>query len=284
MQILRKLFALPTQAAVSNPLWLKSNMCHQAQQASDVFQGWVPRIREHPGHMHRKVWEFCYIAQALSERGLLSPGKRGLGFAVGQEPLTALFADSGCEILATDLGTAEASKGGWVETAQHADSLDVLNKRGICVPDVFQRQVRFRSVDMRDLPDDLGSFDFIWSSCSLEHLGSLALGEKFVFESLKYLVPGGWAVHTTEYNLSSDSATVSEGHTVLFRKRDIQRIAKRLRRLGHHIELDFTEGRLPADQVIDQPPYTHQVHLKLSMLGHIVTSFGLIIRKAGSDT
>ena len=51
---------------------------------------------------------------------------------------------------------------------------------------------------MRDLPDDLGSFDFIWSSCSFEHLGSLGEGERFVLEALRFLKPGGVAVHTTE--------------------------------------------------------------------------------------
>lgn len=31
---------------------------------------------------YRKIWEWAAILQALSERGLLAPDKRGLGFAV----------------------------------------------------------------------------------------------------------------------------------------------------------------------------------------------------------
>jgi hypothetical protein len=62
---------------------------------------------------HRKVWEFCYVLQALEQHNLLKPGNRGLGFAVGQEPLPAVFAKHGCQILATDLATEEAIRKGW---------------------------------------------------------------------------------------------------------------------------------------------------------------------------
>lgn len=256
---------------------LRSCQCTQAQMQSDVFQEWVIRLREKPMHMHRKVWEYCYIAQALKERGMLAPGRRGLGFAVGQEPLSALFASFGCEIVATDLSTEEACQGGWVETSQHADSLDVLNQRQICDPLLFKDRVGFRFVDMRDLPDDLGTYDFIWSSCSLEHLGNMALGEQFIFDSLKYLKAGGVSVHTTEYNVESNFFTIMKGPDVLFRKRDLQRIAAKLGREGYKVDLDFTKGNLPYDRVVDKAPYKHDVHLKLAVGWYIVTSFGLII-------
>ena len=228
-------------------------------------------------HMHRKIWEWCYAAQALHERGLLRPGRRGLGFAVGQEPLPALFASLGCEILATDVATEEAEKGGWVSTAQHARSLDNLNGRDICDPEVFRERVDFRFVDMRELPDDLGRYDFVWSSCALEHLGTMALGETFVHECLKFLRPGGVAVHTTEFNLHSDTETITDGPTILFRRRDIESMAARLAKRGYRIEVEFAEGDLPADRVIDEPPYTHGTHLRVRMDGYVVTSYGLII-------
>ena len=89
---------------------LQSGLCTQAQLQSDAFQEWVVKIQEQPMQMHRKVWEYCFIAQALRERDMLSPERSGLGFAVGQEPLTSLFASYGCKILATDLRTEEAHK------------------------------------------------------------------------------------------------------------------------------------------------------------------------------
>jgi hypothetical protein len=228
-------------------------------------------------HMHRKLWEYAFISQALHERGLLAPGRCGLGFAVGQEPLPELFASLGCEILATDLATEEAQARGWTETAQHAGSLEGLNRHDICPPDLFRARVRFRFVNMLHLPDDLGRYDFLWSACSLEHLGTLALGEQFIYESLKYLKPGGVAVHTTEYNLQSNFYTLTKGPSVIYRKRDFKRIAAQLRRRGYQVELDFTKGNMPLDRMPDTPPYKGFDHITLLLQNYVVTSFGLII-------
>ncbi len=256
-------------------------MCTQAQLSSETFQKWVPEIKETPMRMHRKIWEYCYIIQALAERNMLEPGRRGLGFAVGQEPISALLAKYGCQILATDLDTENADKGQWVETGQHAANLESLNARGICPPDLFRERVNFRFMDMRHLPPpaEVGQFDFLWSSCSLEHLGTMELGEQFIFESLKYLRPGGFAVHTTEFNFSSNLKTQFGGADVLFRKRDLIRIARRLRREGHRITLDFTKGNGVHDKFVDKPPFAHVVHLRLQLYTYIVTSYGFIIQK-----
>lgn len=264
----------------ANAALLRSNLCRQEQLVSPVFQEWVVRMHETPNWPHRKIWEYCYIAQALFERGMLAPGKRGLGFAVGQEPLTALFVNAGCDILATDLAAEEAKKQDWISSAQHADSIDKLNLRNLADPEVFRQHVTFRAVDMRLLPDDLGTFDFIWSSCSLEHLGALELGEKYIYEAMKYVRPGGWAVHTTEYNVSSNTTTVNTGDVVLYRRRDIERIAERLKANGHAVDLDLTDGTLPEDQMVDMPPYKQDVHLKLMFGEYVATSIGLIIHKA----
>src|SRR5262249_4886417 len=109
---------------------LKSCICTQAQLESATFRQWCQRLGE-PFKLHRKLWEFAYIAQALFERGTLQPGRRGLGFAVGLEPLSALFASYGCEIVATDLHLEKAKQLGWVAWGQHAAGLDVLNDRGL---------------------------------------------------------------------------------------------------------------------------------------------------------
>ena len=39
--------------------------------------------------LHRKMWEWLFIAEALRERGMLAAGRRGVGFGVGQEPLVS---------------------------------------------------------------------------------------------------------------------------------------------------------------------------------------------------
>jgi hypothetical protein len=71
---------------------------------------------------------------------------------------------------------------------------------------------------------------------------------------------------------------VESGGTVLYRRRDIQALVGRLRREGHEIDVDFTEGTTPEDVHVDVPPYTN-VHLR-TMLGEFVTtSIALVITK-----
>ncbi len=261
---------------------LRSGPCSQAQLESPTFQAWLKRMGEPQLTMHRKGWEHAYIAQALAERDMLRSGRRGLGFAVGQEGLPALFAGLGSEIVATDLAPNDPNAADWAKTGQHARDLDTTYHDGIVSPDVLRERVSFRAVDMRAIPQDLRDFDFAWSSCSLEHLGSLARGLQFIHDALACVRPGGVAVHTTEYNLSSNWLTLPMGGTVLFRRRDLEGMARRLRAEGHDVDVDFTLGDGWAERVVDRPPYRNDVHLRLRVRWFDVTSFGLIIRKSST--
>jgi 2-polyprenyl-3-methyl-5-hydroxy-6-metoxy-1,4-benzoquinol methylase len=210
---------------------------------------------------------------------MLHSGARGLGFAVGTEPLTSLFASMGCDVLATDLGRMDAAKGGWVNTNQNAASLDDLNERRLCMPEDFASRVGFRQVDMCAIPSDLRGFDFLWSSCAMEHLGSLGRGMDFVLNAMSCLRPGGIAVHTTEFNCDSDHRTVKSGGDVLYRRRDLQALANALLEQGYEMAaLDFDVGDGEADRFVDEPPYRGKTHLKVRIGGFASTSFGLIIK------
>ena len=120
---------------------------------------------------------------------------------VGGEPLPALFASLGAQIVATDQSPETGMDAGWASSC-----LSGLNQQDICPEHTFSRLVTFREVNMNDIDADLsGQFDFCWSSCALEHLGSLQHGLDFIENSLAILKPGGIAIHTTEFNLSSIS-------------------------------------------------------------------------------
>lgn len=233
---------------------------------------------------HRKVWEWAAIAQALHERGMMEPGRRGCGFAVGREPLACLFAKHGVDVMATDLGAGEGTSGRWSESGQHAASLDALYWPHLIDRPTFDRHVRFMPQDMTKLePERLGTYDFIWSACSLEHLGTLEAGIQFALRSTEILKPGGIAVHTTEFNLSSTEATVAEGGNVLYRKRDFESLAARLRLIGCGLErFDDFAGTAPEDVEYDwEPYYEHgREHIKLMIDGFVSTSCLLIITKA----
>ena len=261
-------------------LWAPvSQGCTQGQMEEAHYARWCHEIREAP-RMHRKQWEFCFILQALEAADMLRDGRSALGFGVGMEPLPAVFAKNGVEVLATDLDMVQAQGKGWIETAQHARSTLDLNDRAICDQAQFDALVSFRDMDMNHIDPALyGKFDFCWSACAFEHLGSIAHGLDFVINSVKCLKPGGVAVHTTEFNCSSNSDTLDNASTVLFRKRDFVLLAQRLEKMGCEMEFNFNLGEQPLDLFIDTPPYSVDDHLKLQIQKWTVTSFGLIIHK-----
>jgi hypothetical protein len=260
----------------------KSELCKAKDVHTNWYRRWCSEIRETPRY-HRKQWEYVYVLQALWERDCLVEGKRGLVFAVGSESLPAVIAGYGCEVVATDLFVDQGLEKGWDNGAQLCFGLDSLYKPDIIQEDVFRARVQYEPVDMNAIPDHLRGFDFNWSSCSFEHLGSIEKGLIFLKNQLKTLKPGGWAVHTTEFNLSSNDRTQDDNDTVLFRMRDLEKLAAELRAEGHFVEeLDYSLGGLPEDFQVDIWPYEQNPHIRLQIGEFVVASIGLIIRKGGA--
>jgi FkbM family methyltransferase len=261
---------------------LTSGLCTRSQLESPAFRYWIGLLRT-PFVLRRKDWEFGFILQALYERGCLQPGKRGLGFAVGEEAIPSLLASMGCYVLATDLDPNDSRAQAWAETAQLATSLDKLRRPEICPDTDFFQRVSYQHVDMNEIPADLRDFDFTWSSCSFEHCGSIRQGLNFMKNQMKCLKPGGIAVHTTEFNLTHEDETIEEDMTVIFRRRDIDELVCSLEAAGHHVEpVSYLLGQTKDDQAVDIFPYTNIPHLKLLLFDRYVsTSLALIIRKGG---
>ncbi len=257
----------------------RGGLCRQDSFEQPYFSFWSARLNDRLRY-HRKLWEFVFIAQALWERGVCRPGRRGLGFGVGREPLTALFASEGVAVTATDLAADGRVKSGWEATNQHAAGKEALRNAAICPDALFDRNVEFTPCDMNAVPEDLTGYDFCWSACALEHLGSITHGLAFIERSVECLVPGGWAVHTTEFNIASNDKTVDNEGTVLFRKRDIEALMQSLSDQGHEVaEVDWSWGDGPVEQYLDLPPFREEPHLKMALGGFETTSIGLIIRK-----
>ena len=272
---------------VDETLPLTSAICSQRRCESRAYLEWCRRFHE-PVRYQRKQWEKFFVCQALHERGLLGEGRRGIAFGVGLESLPSLFASMDCEILATDQPPADAKRSGWSKSGfEYAPSLTALNELGLCDKERFSKRVRWRDVDMRNIPSDLKNADFCWSCCALEHLGSIEAGLRFIEHSVDCLRQGGVAVHTLEFNLDSNDATITEGGTVLFRRRDIEGLVTRLEANGHHVEpVDWDSGDALLDNYVDVPPYHADCHLRLKIAGYRCTSLGLIIvrgRHAAAD-
>ena len=234
-------------------------------KASDFYLPFFDKVCDDlriTNKFHRKVWEYAMVTQALDEHGLLD--KKGLGFAVGQEILPAYYASRGADITATELDATNIE--GWGNDKKFTSLQKALDPQNLY-------KMTYRSVDMNAIPSNLTGFDFTWSCCSFEHCGSIESGLKFVHEQMKCLKPGGWAVHTSELNLTGEN-TIDNANTVLFRKSDVKKLCEEF-----GIDFDWTLGDTPEDNVIDTFPFKNIPHLKISLGGFTTTSFILVIQK-----
>ncbi|MBK1660759.1 SAM-dependent methyltransferase [Paracraurococcus ruber] len=267
---------------------LSSRSCRQADIESPWLRHWCRALGAFPFY-HRKLWEAGFILQVLWEQGMLQPGRRALGFAVGREPLPACLASRGVAVLATDLDARDSRARDWIATGQHGTGTDPLFRPHLSDRAAFDALVRFRAADMAALPADLqdGSRDIVWSACAMEHLGSLERGMAFVEAAMRCLRPGGIAVHTTELNLDGSGRTLARGGTVLFQQRHLEALAARLAAQGHRmLPLDLAHAPQIMDQYVDLPPFEDgrvplgplsPPHLRLSVGGHPATSVGIVV-------
>lgn len=255
-----------------------SQACTASQFAEPGYARWCEAIREQP-RLHRRQWEYCYTLQALDRAGLVGPGRRGVGFGATDTPLPAVLAAHGVAVLATQADPARARALGPAALGWPAEAAPELNSRQICPDHALQRLVTVGVIDPGATAPPGDGFDFCWSGGLCEHLGSIRAGLDFIEQAMAWIRPGGWAVHITEYNCTSDLETVQEGVTVLFRRQDIEALAQRLRGCGHEVQLTFNLGDSPVDRHVDLPPFCEDRHLKLKIGDFASTSFGLLIRK-----
>jgi len=267
---------------------LGSLVCRAEAFCEPWFEDWARRLgMDDPSkpfeqrNVHRKVWEWVCIVQALHERGCLREGAKALGFAVGRERLPALFASFGVNVLASDSGDPGVAEK-WSKTREYTGALDGLYYPQFLPREAFDQRVRYQHLDMRDLSGlERGAYDFVWSACALEHLGSLEAGADYIVAATRLLRPGGVAVHTTEFNISSLDQTRDNADTVFYRRMDLEQLGARLRSEGAGLApLDLEPGLHEYDLKFDARPFYEggRKHLKLSLGGFIVTSVMLIVQ------
>ena len=256
-----------------------SQLCTNEQMEDPVYARLCGRLGLDSAAKHRKAWEFAYILAALEARGLVAAGRSGLGFGTGKEPLPSAFAAAGVRVVATDAPAELSYSENWAASQQWTQQVEDLWHGDLVDQRAFTELVSYRPADMNKIPSDLREFDFCWSACCLEHLGSIRHGLDFIRNSLDTLRSGGVAVHTTEFNLGSNEATLETDVLCVFRKRDIELLMHELIAEGHVVEtLNLWPGATPTDEHIDLPPFSHP-HLKLVLAGSMSTSIGLIVTK-----
>lgn len=268
---------------------LTSHLCRARDFDQPWLHYWADALRIAPIY-HRKIWEDCYVLQSLHDAGVLRDGARGLGFAVGIEKLPSLFAARGMRVTAADLDPSDQRAAGWLKTQQNAQAKRTLYYPELVTAEHFDAAVDFSFADMTRIDPGLQEgFDFCWSVCALEHLGSIEAGLTFILNAARCVRPGGYCVHTTEYNLDQVGPTIDHWGTVLFQRRHIEGLATKLADAGHElVGLDLTPGNDILDGIVDVPPFLHHPrsdaayprapHLVVSVDGRPSTSVGLVIR------
>lgn len=252
------------------------------QYKDNIYTYWCNEMNHCP-RWSRKTWEFVYILQTLHRHNMIKDNMKGIGFGCGREPLSGVFVKHGCKIVATDLSNENAYQAGWRDTSEHSRSLDeiYIESQNIIEKEIFFNNVEYYNVDMNNIPNDFDNkYDFVWSACALEHLGSLEHGLNFIKKSLKCLKKGGVAVHTTEFNLSSENKTIESKSLSIYRKKDIVSLLEELSKEGYEVSpINLNTGDNLIDNYIDLPPYKSSPHIKLMLEEYVITSIGFYIKK-----
>jgi hypothetical protein len=233
--------------------------------ARDFDTDWLRRWQHVFGldrRRHRKWWEIATVCETLDSHQVLAPGKTGVGFGVGSDPLVKYFAERGADILATDLLDPA-----WIGTHHNFDGLQDLPR------------VQTARVDMNWLAGHVptAAADFCWSVCAMDHVGTIWWLKRFVLNQMNCLRPGGIAVHTAEYTISHGLPRA--GGTVWLEAADLLDLASLAGGLGYEMApIDWFIGDRLEDHLIDDTG-TADVHIKAGVAGRWGTCVAIALCK-----
>ena len=91
--------ALPAPGVLTAPagLYMTSANCLGRDFYAAEYADFCKSIGK-PIELHRRTWEYAFVAQHLEQRGVLVAGSRGLAIGAADDPLPRLFGARGCQI------------------------------------------------------------------------------------------------------------------------------------------------------------------------------------------
>jgi hypothetical protein len=240
-------------------------------------------LHEKP-RLHNKQFQFYAImdrANGIVREPRLEPLK-AIGFGVGREPIPAALVSLGFKVTATDFLDGKIADV-WTSSAQQSKSLLDLNERKIVSDNKFVQSCDFQNLDMNKIPDEyIESFDFVWSSCALGHIGSYQQGLDFILNSLTLLRPGGWAVHTTEIDTSPVLEKFESPDLSFYKLEDLENLIEKAQDLGFapiKIEKRPWVGR--SEKYVVSQPWKDKPHLRIEIFGREINSIVIQIQRPG---
>ncbi len=250
-----------------------SQLCTAAQFQEEAFHTIVAAMGVRAGRT-RGLWEQVWIVACLVAHSMVEPGRRGLGIETARERVAALVAARGVQVRAVGAGPPDPK-------LREARRLQLFHPEAVHIED-FDERVAYDPLEVAQIGGLTEErFDFCWSMGLPDRLGTVQAALDAIEASLVPLRPGGLALHTVGFNLTSDDHTWELPGLVLLRRRDIEALAERLAAQGHRLlPLNLHPGTLPADAEVAHEvggaPALRQRHGVA-----VATSLGLAILKAG---
>ena len=185
----------------------------------DVGQHKLARLPSFPkGAEHRKDWEVAMAVLALRWFGALEPDSMVLGVAAGAEDTLFYLTRHVRQVFATDR-YLDAK-----EWAPEAPMSLLVEPSAVAPYDFDAERLVVQHMDARHLlyPDD--TFDGIFSSGSIEHVGELTDVANVAYEMGRVLKPGGVLSLSTELRLSGPPGGIGwPGQTLVLSPENLQR-------------------------------------------------------------
>jgi SAM-dependent methyltransferase len=243
------------------------------------------------GREWRKHWEVAMAMRTFARAGLLDERHDFLGVGAGNEPTIFLLTRHAKRVVATDLYLEP----GWEESANSS----MLTDPGWHWPYAWHpERLQVASMNALDLRFRDESFHAIFSSSSIEHVGSRRAIERALDEMCRMLAPGGILSISSEYRIAGRSPGVPG--VAMFDAQDVNELFVGERDWSLVDPFDDSLSPATLETVADFATvnedqrrqvhelgghYTHLLefarypHIVLSRPPHVFTSFHLALRK-----
>ena len=175
-----------------------SKLCDATDWFDPEFERIIRAELEEEPRFHRKQWEFVQIFRTLQALGFLNAKSRGLSMGGGEERLLYAVARHVGHLTVTDLYESSSAWDG-----ARTDNPDRSLKAAAPFA-IDPSRLTARRMDMRALEFEDASFDFCYSSCAIEHIGTYDDFLEHLQQVRRVLKDDGVYVLTTEFHYGED--------------------------------------------------------------------------------
>jgi SAM-dependent methyltransferase len=222
---------------------------------------------------HRKAWEHVQIILSAKRRKLLTPDSICLAVGAGRENLLYYLTYKVKKVWGIDLYEGEFFGG--------EDEADIPLSAKKYAPFPYpEEKLTLLRMDALNLEFDDNTFDFVFSSSSIEHFGSENEILRSLNEIYRVLKPGGAAFLTTELRLNRLGRSIKNIKVLPF-----HRLISLFREAGFSIKDDFdlrVEKEYLDDWIKLPDDVFRRPHVILRYFNTVLTSIHAVLDKEGA--